>query len=191
MRTGVISTPNYGSVLSLSDMKDHMIVEHADDDAFIGQTIISVISNCENIGRISIPTTDRFVEYGTTRKGRLFIPYGKVVSVNSVILVSFDGNDDVVLEAGVGYSHSVGNQIIILHESVAISFSHPTIRIEYTAGFTPDELAGANSNIILAIKQFVTHLYEHRGEDKRTAVNMPKETRRVLGEYWTSPTYYT
>lgn len=183
--------PNYGSVISLEEIKSYLRINFADDDALLTDLIPQVISNCEKIGRISIPITSRFVTYSTMKRGKLFLPYGTVKSVDRVILLSDDGSDDTELTRGTDYVFREGDHVIKFHSLAHITDYYPSIRIEYTAGYEGDELDTVNSNLKLAIKQFVVHCYEHRGDDKRTAVNMPKETRRILGEYWTSPTYHT
>lgn len=194
MKTGITSAPDYDTIVTLSQMKAHLLIEHSQDDTFLQKLIYSAISTCEKTGRISIPITERYVEYSRNKVGaRYYLPYGKVQSVQRVALVHADGvTADEELMVGDDYYFRAGDSVIFMVNNDELGDDTAwTLRIEYTAGFTADELATVNSNLYTAITQFVTHLYEHRGEDKRTAVNVPKETRNILGEYWTSPTYHT
>jgi len=139
------------------------------------------------ISEVDVPLHEGFREgpYQIYLKNYIELPKAPVSAVASVLY--FDDSDNQSTWATTNYYVDLQSEParIVLRDGG----SWPTdlrnangIQVNYTAGY------GANTtdvpeSIRVAIKQYATHMYEHRGDDEGRALNPPALVQNLLQPY--------
>lgn len=154
LQTKVLTEPEEMAI-SLAEAKDYLKIDHDDEDALLQGLIRAVTAKCENYcGRAFNEQTRRayWSDFGTYA----IIPYPPHNEIESV--QKYNGSEwaDVDDYSLTGLDHWT---ISISTTFSTSSLSYNQVRVDYECGYeaVPDE-------IIFAIKDTLTFLYENRGE---------------------------
>lgn len=167
---------------SLDTVKEHLRVDHEDDDNLIQAYIDAACTHIDGphgiLGRAVFPQTlelRRNVFCGPIR-----LPYGPATSVVSVKYVSESGVEETM--PADDYALTYGGELALVSGA-----SWPTlrgdaegVRIQYVVGFDPTPTA-----IIQAILLLVGHWYSNRETVTvgQTGIELPMATQALLASY--------
>ena len=155
-----IVTPATGSAVALADVKDHLRVEHAEEDSKIQNYITAATSAVEDYCGISVLSKTlraRFDGFDTP----LILRRGPVTAVNSVTyrdragkFQTFPNFDWDPSETRARVAPKRGHRWPVTDGNMG------AVRVEYVAGRAGNDV---KPNIVHALKLLVAHYYENNG----------------------------
>lgn len=192
--TGPVTDP-----VSLAQAKDHLRVDHDDDDMLISSLVESaagMIDGPDGIGyaleaQTWLLTLDGFHEYDfaardlrETRRwngradDRIRVPLRPVVSIEAVRYLDAAGDEQTLAVENYRVSLQGGAAILTPIAAWPVPLDAPgAVRIEFKAG------AGTPAALRAAILLMVGHLYENREAVAKPMAEMPLAWTSLVGRY--------
>ena len=174
-------TPPATEPVSVAELKDHLHMNHDDEDTQLAQFITSARELFESwTGRAVHPTG--FRQHVPYLNSRIYLMRAPVTAITAVKY--YDAEDQLQTASGY-YTDRISTPASVWFQSYPVT--SPTITpkafVEFTAGW--DE-AAVPEGVKLAIKLLAGHYYDHReafGTDNLTA--LPMGFRSVCDQYKT------
>lgn len=179
-------TPPDEDVVSLEEMKAHLLYEGDDQDDYITSLIVAVVSTLDPASGGSLGRALRLQTWELWPRSfpasKIELPYPPLSAILSVAYVDGAGNAQT-LTPNVHYTRrgdgEAGRQYIEPIGSWPSSVTKDTVRIRFTCGYSTDEdrLPGG---IKAYIKLVVNDLFHNRGATTSDAVNSNPNLSRLL-----------
>lgn len=155
-------------VITTADAKDHLRVDHSDEDSLIDRLIIASIIAIETKARSAIvpQTLELRVPRFPYSVGCLFLPRSPVRSITSVKYLDEDLAEQTVDPSVYAFNDgAMPSRLFLADTSVAlwptVKDARPdSVRIRYDAG--PATVGAVSDEMISAVLLMVGHLYENR-----------------------------
>lgn len=169
--------------ISLGDMKEYLHVASEDEDNLIESLIRSAVAECQNSGRVCIGVHKlRVIHRARRGKARYFLPR-RASSIQSVKLLFPEGvaeEQNVTSLAGLAVATSC---MVWKTDSEPVTSLSALCEVEvrYTSGFSTQQLAADNADILQAVRDTVADWFENRG----AGTSLPPSAAAIMKKYWT------
>lgn len=160
-------------LVSVSDLKTYLRVDHNNEDALIEALIKSSVAYCENYLNSAFIQRTLQVRYQWPISGVIKLPIMPVISISSVKY--YDAADEE-------QTLSIGNYTLdLISGNITIDIWPTDVKdastwlVEYVAGYSTP--ADVPQNVIIAIYMLVADAYENRSDGVR---NMTSASEKLL-----------
>ena len=172
-------TPQYSvnaTPVGLLSVKQHLRVDHDDEDLLITDMILAAMADIEDLAQIAVLTqTIRVTVFSPGYETALFLPIGPALQPEAVT-VTLDG------EPFTGFEMITGNRPLIRFLASYPDPSPSRLQIEYVAGFGMDAQS-VPRDLQLAITDQVALMYDTAGQADAKALSQSPHMARVAARY--------
>lgn len=171
--------------VSLSDAKEHLRVDHTDEDEYITRLIDTARRYCEKLVNKAFITQTWDVYFDDFPNTPFEVPLPPLQTVSSIIYTDKDG-DNTTITAG---TYVVDNKSYPARVNLSYGYSWPTdtlqtlnaVRVRFIAGYgdNPNDIPEDYRQAILIL---VAHLFENREQTTDIKLtNIPFSIYDILG----------
>lgn len=137
MQAQTLSTVTVDLPITLDEVKQHLVVEHADDDALIMRYIVAALDYAEAKTELSLRVR-RYRVFGRCwPAGGVILPYGPVRQIQTVRYLDSDNAEQTIPTDDFDVYENLGNAVVDFHitpPSVG-STRRDAVAVEYLAGY--------------------------------------------------------
>ncbi|MEM8749411.1 MAG: head-tail connector protein [Pseudomonadota bacterium] len=180
--TTAILTPPAGPVLALSDIKQHLRIDHDHEDAYLGQLLKAATQYAEfACGQKLLTQTWRQYETCWPVGGMLVPRIAPVQSVNAITVFNRDGDPQVLPSESAMIERGAHGLRIRLPETQAETTAANGLEIDLVVGFG-DLAIDVPEPLRHAIMMLIAHWYEFRGAvaPKDQPVSLPPGFEQLI-----------
>lgn len=173
--------------VSLDDLKAHLRLGHAAEDAYLSALIVTARQLCEAATGRALVTRgySLFMDHWPRTRGqdwwdgaregveisaaRLALPQPPVAAVEGIYLHDAQGGESAFDAAGY-VADAAGARIVLTGASPVPARPVNGIEVRYTSGYgAPQDVPGI---LCQAVKMLAAYLYAHRGDDTASALRL-------------------
>ncbi len=168
--------------VSLADMKAHLRVAHADDDAAIAMYAKAARRAVESRGGLALLAQGYRLTLDRLGEAPILLPKAPVTSVDAVEVVSRNGTAELV-DPGLYETETGPAGRLAIRAALPASFRRiGCIRIEFSAGWT--DAASVPEELKLAVMMLAAHFYENReGAQAERVFATPQAVDALIAPY--------